>query len=423
MIADDTVHPLGGEVFPIPRSCPFQIPDGYTTRQQNQPVSRVSVLNGGQAWLLTRYADVRFALSDPRFSADRRRDGFPHPGTGNSKVFASRNPSMITLDGEEHTTARRRIIPEFSMKRVTELHPRIQRIVDRCIDDLLTSPPPVNLVTALSLPVSSMVICELLGVPYADHKHFQMLSSRLLQRDTTDQKDDILGELVAYLAGLVRAKEVTPGDDILSRQIARQRDESGEVNHADVVSMAFLLLVAGYETTANMISLGVYGLLTHPDRSRGATQDREDYSLVVEELLRYFSIIDFGPARVATEDVVVGDTLIRSGEGVIAATVAANRDALVFDDPDSMNLGRGARNHVAFGYGPHQCIGHNLARKELELVYRTLFTRIPDLRLDTDSKAVFKSDSFQYGMYDLPVTWTNDRDPGEEMSHQNSDSQ
>ncbi|MDP4510118.1 cytochrome P450, partial [Nonomuraea turcica] len=222
---------------------------------------------------------------------------------------------------------------------------------------------------------------------------------------STQDRQRAFAELRAYMDDLITRKESEPGDDLFSRQIARQREE-GTLDHADLVSMAFLLLSAGHETTANMISLGVIGLLSHPEQLALIKADPGKTLMAVEELLRYFSIADVVTSRVAIEDVQIGGVSIKAGEGVIVSGLSANFDPSVFTNPADLDVERGARHHLAFGFGPHQCLGQNLARMELQIVFDTLFRRIPTLRLAAPVEDLpFKTDAVIYGAYELPVTW------------------
>jgi cytochrome P450 len=393
--------------FPVAR-CPFAAQPEYEELREREPISRVRAFDGSAVWLATQRTEARAILADNRFSSDRRKDGFPllFGGAEQQRQFRSQSPSMITLDGAEHSRARRAVIGEFTVKRLAALQPRIQHIVDGFIDEMLaTGDRPVDLVAALSLPVPSLVICELLGVPYADHDSFQAQSAALLRRSTSvEERQQATTELRTYLDQLLTAKETEPGDDLLSRQIARQREEGG-IDHDELISLATLLLIAGHETTANMISLGVVGLLSNPDQLAVIKADPAKVPMAVEEFLRYFSIADPIP-RVASEDIEVGGVTIKAGEGVIASGLASNWDPEAFDDATELDVERGSRHHIAFGYGPHQCLGQNLARQELEIVFTTLFRRIPDLKLAVPVDDLpFKEDGIVYGIYEVPVTW------------------
>jgi cytochrome P450 len=272
---------------------------------------------------------------------------------------------------------------------------------------MIAGPNPADLVEAFALPVPSLVICDLLDVPYDDHDFFQHSSKTLINRDSTpDQRTAASTELADYLGRLVAAKVRRPGDDLLSR--LGERIEAGELTVREATEMAVLLLIAGHETTANMIALGTAALLRHPDQL-ALLRDGDDPAIAanaVEELLRYLNITHSGRRRVALEDIEVAGQVIRAGEGLVLPNDIANRDPEAFPDPDRLDLSRRARHHVAFGFGVHQCLGQPLARLELEIAYRTLYRRLPGLRLAIDFDDIpFKHDGFVYGVYRLPVSW------------------
>jgi cytochrome P450 len=287
------------------------------------------------------------------------------------------------------------------------LRPAIQAIVDDRIGAMLSGPSPVDLVEAFALPVPSRVICELLGVPYADHEFFQANSRTIMtRRSTPEQAAAAMERLLDYLDRLVGEKLVAPGDDLLSMLAERVR--ARELSRREAALTGRVLLTAGHETTANMIALGTLALLEHPDQLV-ELRDTDDPTVIagaVEELLRYLSIVQTGRLRVAREDIDVGGVTMRAGEGLILPTDIGNRDPAAFPDPDRLDIHRDARHHVAFGFGMHQCLGQPLARVELQVVYGTLFRRIPTLRLATEPHDLpFKYDSAAFGVEALPVTW------------------
>lgn len=390
--------------IPVPRTCPFAPPAEYTALREQGPACRVTLPNGETAWALTRHEDIRAMLTDPRFSSDRSHPSFPLLlGVRADTRFRL---SLISMDPPEHGPARRAVVGEFTVKRLDALRPRIQQIVDRQLDAMLAGPRPADLVQALSLPVPSLVICELLGVPYSDHDFFQARSSAVLRRTTpTEERLRAREDLRHYLDELIRLKEANPTDDLLGRQLIK-RSEAGSYDHDELVSLAVLLLVAGHETTANMISLGTLTLLENPADITAIRRDPGKTPGAVEELLRYFTIAEFAASRVAIADVEIGGVLVRSGEGVVALAHAANRDPAAFPQPDDLDITRTVRHHLSFGFGAHQCLGQNLARVELQTVFNTLFRRIPQLRLAARVEDLpFKDDAAIYGLYSLPVTW------------------
>jgi cytochrome P450 len=394
--------------YPMPReaACPFDPPPGLRTLQAEAPLMRVGLWDGSSAWLVTRFAEQRALLADSRISVDAAHPHYPHRGAA-QKELRKRERSFLVMDDPEHARLRRMVTAAFAIKRVEALRPAIQRIVDGLIDDMLAGPTPVDLVTAFALPVPSRVICELLGVPYADHDFFQA-NTRILANDrsTTEQVTAAHQRLVDYLDGIVGERLADPGDDLLS-ELAR-RVNAGELSRQDAAAMGRLLLVAGHDTTANMIALGTLALLQHPEQlaELRETDDTKLISEAVEELLRFLTIAHGGRRRVALEDIEIAGETIHAGDGVILPSDIANRDASVFAEPDRLDIHRDARGHVAFGFGVHQCLGQPLARVELQVVYGTLYRRIPTLRLAVDLNEIpFKHDALVYGVYALPVTW------------------
>jgi cytochrome P450 len=399
---------LAGPELPVERGCPFAPHATYERLREQAPINKVRLTSGGEAWLVSGHEEGRAVLTDARVSSDKRKDGWPlfTLDAATLQQLRSQPPLLLGMDGAEHSAARRLVIGEFTVRRLAALRPRIQDLVDHVIDDMLAADQrPVDLVQALSLPVPSLVICELLGVPYTDHDFFQSRTTRMVRPTSMEERQTALAELRAYIDDLVTRKESDPSDDLLGRQVARQR-QTGTLDHAALVSLAFLLLTAGHETTANMISLGVFGLLSHPEQLALVKADSGKTPMAVEELLRYFTIADKVTSRVATEDVEIGGVSITAGEGVIVSGLSANWDPAVFKDPAELDVERGARHHLAFGFGPHQCLGQNLARMELQIVFDTLFRRIPTLRLAAPAEDLqFKTDAAVYGLHELPVTW------------------
>ncbi|MGX4687964.1 cytochrome P450 [Streptomyces sp. JNUCC 63] len=389
--------------FPQDRSCPYHPPTGYDTLRAARPLARIRLYDGRPAWLVTGHGLARDLLVDPRLSTDRTRSGFPAT-TPRFAAVRDRRPALLGVDDPRHRTQRRMMIPSFTLKRATELRPRIQEIVDHLLDEMIAHGPPAELVRAFALPVPSTVICALLGVPYADHEFFEAQSRRLLRGPTAEDTRDARDRLRAYLDALIDRKQQQTGEGLLD-ELVQQRLREGELDREELTALAMILLVAGHETTANMISLGTYTLLQHPDRLAELRADPSLLPAAVEELMRMLSIAD-GLLRLATEDIEIAGTTIRAGEGVVFSTSVINRDEDVYPAPDTLDWHRPARHHVAFGFGIHQCLGQNLARAELEIALRTLFERLPTLRLAAPSDEIpFKPGDTIQGMLELPVTW------------------
>ncbi|MBL1091001.1 MULTISPECIES: cytochrome P450 [Streptomyces] len=385
------------------RTCPYHPPRAYQPLREAGPLTQVTFYDGRKVWAVTGHAEARALLSDPRLSADRQNPAFPVPFERFAAIRRVRTP-LIGVDDPEHNTQRRMLIPSFSVKRTAALRPEIQRIVDELIDRMLAQGPPAELVSAFALPVPSMVICSLLGVPYADHEFFEEESRRILRGRSAEEAEDARAKLEEYFAGLIADKEKRPGDGLLD-ELIEDRLRAGALEHDELVRLAMILLVAGHETTANMISLGVFTLLEHPEQLAQLTSEEGLMPAAVEELLRFLSIAD-GLLRVAKEDIEVGGRLIRADDGVLFPASLINRDENTFPAPDRLDFGRSARHHVAFGFGIHQCLGQNLARAELEIALRSLFTRIPDLRLAVPAAEIpFKPGDTLQGMIELPLAW------------------
>ncbi|MFF9017610.1 cytochrome P450 [Streptomyces sp. NPDC014870] len=390
--------------FPYPRGCPLHPPREYASLRAEQPISKVTLASGRTAWLLTRHEHIRQLLASPDVSSNLAHPGYPLHFDVPVEVMEQMRPVLLAMDPPVHTAQRKMLISEFTAKRVSQLRPRVQEIVDECVSALLAGEGPVDLVGALALPVPSLVICELLGVPYADRAFFQDRTEKLVSVDADPQeRNDAHQELHAYFDRLVTAQEENPGDDLLGRLVVKNR-ETGTFSHAELVGMANVLLVGGHETTANMISLGVLALLENPDQRAKLQADPALAPQAVDELLRYFSIADQVTSRVVTADIEIGGVRIRAGEGVIGLSASGNHDEAVFPDPDRLDFERGGKQHLAFGHGIHQCIGQNLAKLELEVVFNTLVARVPGLKLAAPvSELHFKDSMGVYGLHKLPV--------------------
>ncbi|WP_210585224.1 cytochrome P450 [Streptomyces sp. GESEQ-35] len=395
--------------FPMPRAagCPFAPPPEMLRLHAEKPVSKVRLWDGSTHWLVTRYADQKALYGDQRLSVDTTRPGFPYLNEAFRETAAKTPPSFLNMDDPDHARIRRMVTAPFAFKRIEAMRPAIQRMTDDLIDTMLTGPKPVDLVEALALPLPSLVICELLGVPYDDHDFFQRNSKVSLRRDVSaGEVRDSFGALFQYLDQQLDAKLADPADDMLSELAARMRD--GDLSRLEATMLGLLLLGAGHETSANMIALGVLAFLEHPDQLAVVrdTDDPKVLASAAEEMLRYLTVVHNGQRRLALEDLEIDGRLVRAGEGIIIPGATGNWESGVFPDPERLDVHRDARHHMAFGFGIHQCLGQQLARLELQIVYSTLFRRIPTLRAATEpDKIPFKDDGIVYGVYELPVTW------------------
>ena len=392
--------------YPMDRGNPFNPPEDYAELRDKAPLSRVRLWDGTHPYLATRFADIKVVLSHPRFSCEPNREGFPHVLEGRM-VADKADRSFLRLDPPEHDRLRRMVTKEFTVRKVEQLRPRIQETVDRLIESYTSLPQGADFVEHFSGPLPTEIITYLLGVPFEDHEFFHR-ATRIQFGSKSSQAEvrQSLDELFAYLDALIDAKEKNPGDDVISRLVAEQL-VPGHVDRETLINIVRLLLSAGHQTTQNMTALGVLTLLQHPDQLALIKQDPTLIPNAVEELLRYSSVLHMGARRVALEDIDVNGHIIREGEGVICSIPAANRDGELFPDPDRLDVTRPqARSHVAFGYGVHQCVGQVLARAELQVVYGTLFNRLPNLRLAVPFEQLrFRHDMFVYGVHELPLKW------------------
>ncbi|WP_018680917.1 cytochrome P450 [Actinokineospora enzanensis] len=376
-----------GEPFPPP------VYDDYRGRAG---LTLSHLPNGKQVWLVTRHEDVRAVLTNPKISSNPMHPNFPNI---NETIGVPRQDQIpgwfVGLDSPEHDRFRKALIPEFTVRKIRDLRPAIERTVDDCLDALLAAGSPADLVADFALPVPSLVISSLLGVPPVDREFFESRTRTLVDiRSSTDQeRDTATRELLRYINRLIAIKQSWPGDDLISRLLA-----TGAIDPEELSGVLSLLLIAGHETTANNIALGVVTLLQLPE---WISDDR-----VIEEVLRFHSVADLVSLRVAVEDVEIAGQLVKAGEGIVPLVAAANYDEKVFACPHEFNPARTTRQHVAFGYGIHQCLGQNLVRVELEIAYRKLFERVPTLRLATPVEELpFKYDGVLFGVHSLPVEW------------------
>ncbi|MDX2676554.1 cytochrome P450 [Streptomyces sp. NY05-11A] len=389
---------------PLPRHRPLLDPAAeYGRWVRERPLTRISLWGDTHPWLVTRHEDARAVLSDARFSSENVRPGFP----GLQPTPPPRTPGQLfAMDAPDHTRLRRLLIPEFTFRRVEQLRPAIAKITGELLDALVKQDQPADLVEHFTLPLPLLVICELLGVPYADRDfiHRQAAAFATVSAGPEAMRAG-WAALFGYLQELLAAKSGEPGEDLMSK-LATERVATGEATPGEAAGLLVQLLIAGHETTASMLSLGVVALLRHPDQLAALRAEKDLVPGAVEELLRYLTVVHIGLRRIATEDVEVGGVTVRAGEGVVVALQAANRDPAVFADPDTLDLTRDAGQHLAFGHGLHHCLGQSLARAELQIALPMLFERLPGLRLTgpATEELAFEGRAV-HGVRELPVAW------------------
>ncbi|MFF9060207.1 cytochrome P450 [Streptomyces sp. NPDC014882] len=377
----------------------------YAGLRARGAVHRVRMPEGGaEAWLVVGYEAGRAALADPRLSKDW---GKASPSLPLGAI--SSGPHMLRADPPDHTRLRRLVAREFTARRVEELAPGIQRTTDALLDRMLAAPDGrADLVEALSFPLPMSVICELLGVPGLDRESFRTWSNDALGATDPAERGAAAAAMARYLAELVEDKRRQPGDDLMSALI-HGRDEDGDrLSREELLGMAWLLLVAGHETTVNLISNGVLALLTHPRQLAALRADLSSVDTAVEEMLRYDGPVETPTFRFTTEPVTIGGTVVPGGgELVLIAMADADRDPARFPSPDRFDISRDARGHVAFGHGIHHCLGAPLARLEARIAVRSLLERCPDLALDIRPEAiVWRPGMMIRGPRSLPVRFT-----------------
>lgn len=390
-------------VIPAPRSaqCPLAPPAEFANWRE-APGLRRAMYQGRPTWVVSRYHDIKAALVDPRLSADTMPELFKPASPDETR------PVMFArVDDPEHHRLRRMVAGDFTFKRTETMRPQIQDVVDRYLGEMAGNGSPADLVRNFALPVPSLVIALLLGVPSEDLGLFQQHTTAGLDiRSTEEQRAQGFAAMYAYIQELVNRKEHDPGDDLMSRLVA-DYVVTGQLNRETAAMTGVIMLVAGHETTANMLSLGTVALLQHRDvfERLGQTDDPAVIANIVEELMRYLTIVHSQVDRVAIEDLILGGQLIRAGDFVLMNLPAGNWDTGFVDNPEAFDVDRNTRGHLGFGYGVHQCIGQNLARVEMQVAFATLARRLPALKLAVSPDELKFKEADIYGMKELPVSW------------------
>lgn len=395
---------------PSERVDPLDNPLGLRELAEQCPMHRLQFPDGALGWLVTGYSLGRTLLVDPRFNV--AEFAFPlgdaETYTESDRIERSMPENagvLVTLDPPQHTRIRRAAAGYFTVRAVSEREEAIERIVSGRLDAMEALGSPVDLVQTFALPVSSFSICEILGVPQEDREQFERPSAVLADPHVDgERKRAAFTEFFDYCHGVVAQKRISPGNDILSDLV-----QEGQLTDVEIVGLARHLFAAGHETTATQIALSVFALLTDRTRWEGLREDPSRIGGAVEELLRYFSIVQMGTfSRTATADVEVDEILtIKRGEKVIVSIPAANRDPDKFADPEQLDIDRNAAGHLSFGHGKHMCIGQHLARLELKVGLRGLLERFPalDLAIPVEDIRFFGVEHVLYGVEALPVGW------------------
>jgi cytochrome P450 len=377
----------------------------YVQLRRDEPVCRVQLPFGPPAWLVTTHELTKFVLSDARFSraATLDRDNPRESPVELGQVAES----ILSMDPPEHTRIRQLVGKAFTPRRVEQLRPRARQIAHALVDEMLAAGPPANLVESFSFALPAIVICELLGVPDADRHQFRRWTDGVVSITTAtlQEQQEIFLNLAGYLAGQFARRRQEPHDDLLT-WLAQASDNDDRLTESELLFLGMAVLVGGYETTAQQITNMVYSLLTHPAQLARLQADLELLPGAVEELLRW---ITFGSAlnpRIATADVNIGDVLVRAGDPVLCSRSSANRDESVFNDPDELTITRTPNPHIAFGNGPHFCLGAHLARMELQVSLETMLSRLPGLRIAVpESELRWLTGTLMRGLATFPITW------------------
>ncbi|WP_199442342.1 cytochrome P450 [Umezawaea beigongshangensis] len=393
-----------------PRAFPFGEPDGlrlpplFATLREEEPMVRVRMPYGGDAWLVLRYDDVKTVLADPRFSRAATVDA----DVPRMMPVLSQDTSILSMDPPHHTRLRKLVAKAFTARRTEILRPRTEQIATDLLDAVEAQGPPVDLVQSFALPLPITVICELLGVPQADRADFRRWSDGVLATTslTAQEMEAAMNSLLTYMAGLVAERRRAPTGDVLGT-LVRARDEDDRLTEDELVDFGVTLLIAGHETTANQIGNFVAALFRSPPHLAALRADPGLVPAAVEEMLRLVPLGSGGGfVRIALEDVELKAGLVRRGEAVMADILNANRDGRVFADPEVLDFHRENNPHLMFGHGVHHCVGAQLARMELQVAITALLRRFPSLELDVPADEVeFSTGKLVRGPVALPVRW------------------
>jgi cytochrome P450 len=395
--------------FPFEADAALEPPAEWAEFRAKCPVARVALASGDEAALVTRYDDVKKVLSDPRFTRPSPTDDAARVAdTESGGVFNSEMATVIPQHGEAHLKWRRMIGKWFTAKRMNALRPGMEAMAEQLIDEMVAKGAPADLKAGVAFPLPVWVICDMLGVPDTDRERFAHWSDVMLSmtRYTQAEFDAAQGEFGRYMGGHIAAKRAEPGEDILSALITDTDADGESWSDALLTATGIGLLIAGHETTANMIAKMVAMLLADRSRWESLLADRSLVRTAVEESLRMDANAGVGMARYITEEFTVGDTVLAPGTTAMCSMAAANRDERAFEDAVEMNLRRSPNPHLAFGAGAHACLGQPLARTELQVTLEVLLRKLPSLDLAVPAEELRRVEGLAVGgLRELPVRW------------------
>ncbi|WP_326944872.1 cytochrome P450 [Amycolatopsis sp. NBC_01307] len=394
---------------PMTRRCPLAPPDEYAQLREETPVSEVALPDGNTGWLVTRFEDVTTVLVHPDVSAQRKFQTSVTSVTLSPEEYLASGfgVSFIGMDPPDHTHYRKLMTGMFTVKRLKSLVPRIEKIVDDQLDVLVAGGSPADLITDFATPVPSLVICELLGMPYEDSKLFQERTHVIMSLERT--KEGLLDAMTGMsddMRALVHEKRAHPDGRLMSNLIEAVPDDGVPLTDDELVAIGNLMMIAGYETTANMIGLGALTLLHYREQWETLCRQPELAERAVEEILRYLTVGPFCLPRTAKTDLELGGKHIRAGDPILLSTESANWDPAQFEHPEAFDVTRKPKRHVGFAFGAHQCLGQELARMEMRIAFAKLAQRLPGLRLAVPLEEIpMRTDMQIYGAHEVPVVW------------------
>jgi cytochrome P450 len=395
--------------YPLPRSAALEPPREWDLLRERCPVARVRLPSGDEASLVTRYHDVKQVLADPRFGRMLNGPGAARlSDTESGGMFSKEMAGALPQTGPGHERWRRLLNRWFTARRMAALRPGIEEMADRLIDEMTSRGRPADLKAGLAFPLPVWVICDMLGVPDSDRDKFARWSDAMLSltRYTKAEMDAAQAEFTDYMARHIDVRRAEPADDLLSELIAASNAEGQGLSEAELVATGRGLLVAGHETTANMIGKMVAMLLADRRRWERLLADRSLVRTAVEESLRFDAGLGFGMVRYIDADIEIGGAPVSRGTTVVCDMAAANRDETAFAGAGEMDLARSPNPHLSFGTGPHSCLGQALARTELQAVLDVLLRRLPSLELAVPAADLRRVEGLLVtGLREVPVTW------------------